>query len=204
MTVVSTVEPLGARLITNPSQTTMKPLHLIALACAALLTSTADAQDRRRGGGDDEARPTRAELLKRFDKNKDGELDEAERAAMRKAMVEARKKVDDKGKNGAGDDKGKNGAGGDKGKNGAGGDKGKNGAGEDRIPEGLLKRFDKDGDGKLNEEERGALRKAIGDRRGGDQGKRGGKGKGGDGPPPRRRGGDQGKQGGKGKGGDDK
>ena len=37
-------------------------------------------------GDSDRSRQTREELMKRYDKNKDGKLDEDERAALRKAM----------------------------------------------------------------------------------------------------------------------
>ncbi|MEI8380819.1 MAG: EF-hand domain-containing protein [Planctomycetota bacterium] len=87
------------------------------------------------GGSGDGNGPDREAILKRFDKNGDGQLDETERAAARKAMEE---------RGGAGPG------------NGPG-----NGPGREEI----LKRFDKDGDGKLNDEERAAAMKAREERK---------------------------------------
>ncbi len=79
----------------------------------------------------------RAAMEKRFDKDGDGKLNEEERAAMRKAMEERRK-------NG-----------------GAAGrptDSAAAPARKNRLSDEVLKKFDKDGDGELNAEERKAAR----------------------------------------------
>lgn len=82
---------------------------------------------RRQGGFDP------AEMLRQFDKNGDGELDESERDAMRSAMA-AR----------------------------FGGPGGPGGGGPRLSREEMLKRFDADGDGELNDTERAAMRDAMG------------------------------------------
>lgn len=87
-----------------------------------------------KGQGDGNG-PGREAMLKRFDANGDGKLDETERAAVRKAMEE-------RGLGGPGKGPG-------------------NGPGREEI----LKRFDKDGDGKLNDEERATAMKAREDRK---------------------------------------
>ncbi|MFO1041795.1 MAG: EF-hand domain-containing protein [Planctomycetaceae bacterium] len=89
------------------------------------------------------------ELLKRFDKNGDGKLDPTEMAAARQAMQ-------GQGFPGAG-------------KGGPGMGKGPGGPGEGNGPgrEAILKRFDKNGDGQLDETERAAARKAMEERGGG-------------------------------------
>jgi Ca2+-binding EF-hand superfamily protein len=71
------------------------------------------------------------ELIKRFDKNGDGKLDEAEKAAAREEMKK-------EGEN----------------------PRGLGGAGGGHWREEMLKRFDKNGDGKLDEAERAEMRKA--------------------------------------------
>ena len=96
-----------------------------------------------------EKQAARAAMMKRFDKNGDGKIDEAERQAAREAFMKRR-------------------GGGGKGKGRPG--KGRPG-GFDRSA--IIKRFDKNGDGKLDEAERQAAREAFMKRRGG-----GGKGKG--------------------------
>ena len=84
---------------------------------------------RPQGKGDGKGIP--AEILKRFDKDGDGKLNDTERAAAKKAHEEK---------------------GGRPGQ--AGGD-----AGDGKLREEIIKKFDKDGDGKLNEQERAAAKK---------------------------------------------
>jgi hypothetical protein len=86
----------------------------------------------------------REEALKRFDKNGDGKLDEQERAAARQA-IQARGLA---GKVGPG----------------IGGPGKNNGPGNGPGREAILKRFDKNGDGKLDEQERAAAMKARGEK----------------------------------------
>lgn len=85
----------------------------------------AEAQAKAKPAG----KPDRAALMKRFDKNSDGKLDDEERKALREAMAER------------------------------GGPARKPGAPGGFDREALLKKFDKDGDGKLSDAEREAARK---------------------------------------------
>jgi Ca2+-binding EF-hand superfamily protein len=141
----------------------------LALLTAALLAVSARAQAEKIEMGPTEAKPeadrmkqSREELIKRFDKNGDGKLDEDEKAAAHKAMrmegggyagrqKEILRRFD---KNGDGRlDDGER----------AEAEKArelveKNG-GMGRFRELVLKRFDLDGDGKLNEAERAAAAK---------------------------------------------
>ena len=108
---------------------------LVVVALTMLVGAVADAapgQGKAKG-----ARPQgkgngqmHAEILKRFDKDGDGKLNDTERAAAKKAHEER------------------------------GGRPGQPGGGDGKMREEILKRFDKDGDGKLNEEERAAAKKA--------------------------------------------
>jgi len=168
----------------------------LLLALALGLGSDALAQRR---GGDDTPRKKRAipEQLKRFDANGDGTLDEAERKAVREWIEARRQKGGDeqrgRGRRGGGETPPK-----------------RRGRGAGELPE-RLKRFDKNGDGKLDDAERKAAREAIekarrergtppaeGGRRGrgtppAGRGRRGGEGtppqrgrRGGEGTPPAR------------------
>lgn len=86
------------------------------------------------GKGNEQA--LKAEMLKRFDKDGDGKLNDQEQAAAKQAMQDR------------------------------GGRPGLPGAGDGKLREEAIKKFDKDGDGKLNEEERAAAKKAFEDRGG--------------------------------------
>ena len=109
----------------------------LTMWCGAV-ADAAPGQDRAKG-----ARPQRpgqgreipAEILKRFDKDGDGQLNDAERDAARKARQEQ------------------------------GGRPRQPGGGDGKLREEALKRFDKDGDGKLNDVERAAARKAHDERK---------------------------------------
>jgi len=115
-------------------------IALVMVALTMSLGSVADAAPgqgkakgaRLQGKGDGQGIP--AEILKRFDKNGDGKLDEQERAAAKKAREER------------------------------GGKLGQAGGGDGKLRDEILKRFDKDGDGKLNEQERAAAKQAHEDR----------------------------------------
>lgn len=98
-----------------------------------------------RGQGDDSRRRgdfNSEEMMKQFDKDGDGKLDEGERDAMRSAMAA---------------------------RFAGGGRAGRSGtnSGPRMDREEMLKRFDKNGDGKLDEEELAAMRESFGGERGG-------------------------------------
>ena len=119
---------------------------LVVLTLAMLLGSVGEAapgQGKAKGARPQEkgnGQNVPAEVLKRFDKDGDGKLNETERAAAKKAH-------DERG-----------------GRPGQPGGDGKPGDG--KMKEEILKRFDKDGDGKLNEAERAAAMKAREERGG--------------------------------------
>ena len=93
--------------------------------------------DRRPGpDGGPPDRPSREELLKKFDKDGDGKLGKEEQAALRAEFAKNR---------------------GQGGRPPKGGDR--------KPPAQLLEKFDKDGDGELSEEERGAMREEFAKRR---------------------------------------
>ena len=120
---------------------------LVALTLTMLLSAVADAapgQGKAKGArppGKGNGHQIPAEVLKRFDKDGDGKLNETERAAAKKAREER---------------------GGRPGQPGGGGKPG----GDGKMKDEILKRFDKDGDGKLNEAEREAAKKAREERGG--------------------------------------
>lgn len=123
----------------------------LALAAFAVSLSLAQAQaadapgkkGQRPGGGD-----FKAKLLEKFDTNKDGQLSDAEKQA---ARAEFEKRKGETGKGGPG----KGGPGRGFGKGGPGG--------FDR--EALMKKLDKNGDGKLDDAEKQAAREAFGKKR---------------------------------------
>jgi Ca2+-binding EF-hand superfamily protein len=119
----------------------------IAGMAVALTGSVAMAQE----GGTTNAPPTvktqkpsQEEMLKRFDADGDGQLNEAEKAAMQEAMQDQR----EPGRPGARRD-------------------------ARPTREEMMKRFDTDGDGQLNEAERAALQEAMRGQRGGSGGPQG-------------------------------
>jgi Ca2+-binding EF-hand superfamily protein len=127
------------------SENLMRKLLISSIATGlalALFASPSFAQDgdkpERKG-----ERPSREDMMKKFDKDGDGQLNEAERKAAREAMQRRR--------------------GGAKGKRGDGKRGGKDGKGRRRGPSraDILKKFDKDGDGKLNEAEQKAAREHM-------------------------------------------
>ena len=63
---------------------------LVAAMLAGGLSAYAEKEERKKGGPP-EGRPSREELLKKFDKDGDGKLNDAERAELRKAMDARRK-----------------------------------------------------------------------------------------------------------------
>lgn len=132
-----------------------------ALAGAAMLTTTAaDAAEgpRPKGPRNEQAR---AALLEKFDANKDGQLDETERAAAREAMKEqaAERRQEaiakfDKDGDGTLNDEEKA----------AARVAVKERAGAQRQD--IVAKFDKDGDGKLSDDEKVAAREAMKERAG--------------------------------------
>ena len=105
-------------------------------------------------------------MIKRFDKDNDGKLNDEERAAAHKAF-EARR----------------GGGQGSRRPRGGGPGAGQGGPDREKMRAEMIKRFDKDGDGKLNDEERATMRNQFEARRGG----RGGPGSGGPGRGGNRR-----------------
>ena len=92
----------------------------------------------------------RAELLKRFDKDGDGKLNEEERAAAKQAMQVRGGRPGPKGQEKLGAGKGQPGQG---------------APGNRPNKEEFLKRFDKNGDGKITDDERAAAKQAMQERR---------------------------------------
>ena len=113
---------------------------------AAMKASRSASTAGKRPDGNTAGRPRdRREIMKRFDKNGDGKLDETERAALRAAF--ANRRSDSPGRPNASRPDGTPPA-------------------RTSRPAGdFMKRFDKDGDGKLDDAERAAARAAIGARR---------------------------------------
>ena len=121
----------------------MKLNSLILTIFAVFCVSSSFAQNRdkpNRPKGPQVApapdRPSREEMLKKFDKDGDGKLNKAEQAALREGLAKLR------GQGGRGP-----------------------GRGDRKPPVQILEKFDKDGDGELNEEERGAMREEFAKRR---------------------------------------
>lgn len=116
------------------------------------------AQKRpRRERGEQGQRPSREQMVKRFDTDGDGQLNEAERQAMRKAIQQRR--AEHGGKRGKRQGAGKEGRG-----PGVGRGAGNQGDREQRRAQ-LMKHFDANQDGQLDEFERQALREAMNKRR---------------------------------------
>lgn len=114
---------------------------------AAMKASRGASAAGKRPDGNTAGRPgDRREIMKRFDKNGDDKLDETERAAMRAAFANRR---------------------GDRRPGGPNAARPKGTRPERTRPAGdFVKRFDKDGDGKLDDAERAAARAAFAARRG--------------------------------------
>jgi outer membrane protein assembly factor BamB len=110
------------------------------------------------------------EIIAQFDKDGDGELNDEERNT---ARTELRATRGGQGGGGPQAARGRGGAGGEGGPGGQGGPRGGQGPGGsggfDR--ESIMKQFDKDGDGELNDEERNAMRSNLGGGPGGPGGR---------------------------------
>ena len=123
----------------------MKLFSLILTTLAILGLANAFAAERekpgRRPGGPQVApapdRPSRADLLKKFDKDGDGKLNKEEQAALREEFSKNRDQ----------------------------GGRPSRGGGDRKPPPQILEKFDKDGDGKLSKEEQGAMREEFAKRR---------------------------------------
>ncbi|WP_425617100.1 hypothetical protein NA78x_000770 [Anatilimnocola sp. NA78] len=135
----------------------MKILTALMFGCCALLATSLLAEEgkgpagkgpqgkggrpgAKRGPGGPGGEAMRAEMLKRFDKDGDGQLNEEEKAAAIAAMKERGGRPGGPG--------------------GPGAKRGPGGPGGGNFAE-LMKKFDKDGDGKLSDEEKAAAREAM-------------------------------------------
>ena len=139
----------------------------LTLGFAIALSQAAFAQPAERpprGGERPDREALRKQILERFDKNKDGELDEEEREAARDAFRRGERPRDQpraEGRPSSPPSRGSRSRGG----------RGGRGSRGQRIQ--LLPQFDKDGDGILNKAERVEARKFVLEKRGGG-GERGG------------------------------
>lgn len=156
------------------------PLLKTSVALAALTLFSASFAS----AADDEkpSRPNQAEILKRFDANGDGKLDQTEREAARKHMQSMRGDAGGRGEGGRGQG-GPGGRGNPMAQFDTDGD-GKLSAAERKAAEPALReltqnnpramqQFDKDDDGKLNDKEWAAARKVVQQRMGQGRGGRG-------------------------------
>ena len=158
-------------------KTSTLPLYIFTATLFALpaLAQTDPAPEKTRPEHSGRMGPRMQEMIKRFDKDGDGKLNEEEKAAARAEMrkegggrpgggrmhEEILKRFDKDGDGKlndaeraafekAWDERMKNG--------------GQGGPGGGRMREEMIKRFDKDGDGKLNDAERAEARKAMEER----------------------------------------
>ena len=144
-----------------------KPLFLLSFIFTlttgqTLLAQPADGPPRGGGGDRDELRK---QLLERFDKNNDGELDDDEREAARESFRRGDRPEGASRAQGRPSQQSNRG-----GRSSRGGRGGRGGKGQ-RIT--LIPKFDKDGDGILNKAERTEARKYVIEQRdGGDRGGR--------------------------------
>ena len=159
-------------------------LATVMLACG--LSAKPERPEREGGkkGGPPEGRPSREEMIKKFDKDGDGKLNDDEKAELRKAMASKGgpggrrlpphllKKFDKDGDGKLSED-----------------ERAELRKGMEARRKEFMAKFDKDGDGKLNEEERKAAMAARPGRGPGD--KPGGKRPGGDKAGGKRPGGDK-------------
>ena len=133
---------------------------LLLAALLAGLTSIASAQEQTDDKKKQRPERERTELIKKFDKNGDGKLDEAERKAAREHAGKQRAKRRENGDTPPARGK----RGGETPPNkGKGRRRGQRRGGADRAA--MMKQFDKNGDGKLDDTERAALRKHVTEQR---------------------------------------
>jgi len=132
---------------------TTAAIALIGLVCTSSLLAADELTNQR---------PSREEMMKRFDVNNDGKLDQSERTTMRAAAADRPsgqrgERTERGGRGERGERAERGGRGGPGGERGAGGPAGRGGpGGPDRMAQ-----FDQDGDGKLNETERAAAGTAM-------------------------------------------
>lgn len=139
----------------------MKTKSIVMIAASLGLVGAAYAEEGKPERGERKVPPA---ILEKFDANKDGKLDEAERKAARMAGEEAMKarkaemlkKFDKDGDGKLSEEE--------------------EAAMKEERKKMMLEKFDKDGDGELNDEEKAAMRKAMmehgrpgGNREGGNQ-----------------------------------
>ena len=126
-----------------------RPLALCLLSAALCaipaLAQTETKPDAPKADRSGQMEKRRQEMLQRFDANGDGKLDDTEKAAMKEAQKQERS-VRGMGDSGNRSSPGEAGPG--------------PGPGGDRFLKEMIKRFDKDGDGKLDEAELGEAMKA--------------------------------------------
>lgn len=118
---------------------------------AGMTLAHAQAEPKEGNREPNEREQMRQRLMKEFDKDGDGQLNEEETQAARKARDQARKERGEGGQDaraGRGDQGGR-------------GDQAGRGGGRDRLRQEALKRFDTDGDGELGEAERDAMRQRF-------------------------------------------
>ena len=115
----------------------MKTLFILSLVTALpLMAQDGDSASHRDAGRDD----IRARLIKKFDKDGDGKLNDEEKAAMDEFVREHKKK---------------------RGEGASRGERRPHSKAGRESHEDLIKRFDKDEDGKLNDEEKAAMREEM-------------------------------------------
>ncbi len=138
---------------------------LLTFVSLIFLTIGLVAKPEKKGKGDRPARPSKEEIIKKFDKDGDGKLSEEEKAEIRKSMANRKppahiiEKFDKDGDGKLSEEE------------------------RAEIRKEMMAKFDKDGDGKLNPEERKAAMQARskGSSTKGKEGKGKGKGKKGEG-----------------------
>ncbi len=124
-----------------------KLIILLPMAALIIAGSTAVAQD----GAATESRPSRQEIVKKYDQNGDGKLDDSERNAARVDFEKSRGRAPSA--------------------EGSSADQQTRDGGASRAD--MVKKYDKDGDGKLDEAERNTMREDITKNRGNAPGGRG-------------------------------
>ncbi len=124
-----------------------KTILLLALVLTPMSFAQMGTNTTTRPQGNGEMRQKmKAKMLEKFDADNDGELSDSERAAAKEARQSSGNSTPRQNR-----------AGGPQGKNGAGKMGGMN---KSKMRERILKKFDADGDGKLNERERATAKEA--------------------------------------------
>lgn len=118
------------------------------------LRGSREGESRGGPGGERGQMPSAAEIIKKYDKDGNGELSAAELEVM---LQEQRQRVQQRGGRGGSDMQGRGGRG------------GQGGQGGRMSREQIMEKYDANGDGELSEDERAALREDMQKRRGGRQ-----------------------------------